>query len=163
MRISSKKTSVVEWFIIVRIGLIVMPLPTTLRISTKKMESPSVLLATSSRGVVRASNIIRSEYSARLVQIFWPFMTYSSPSRTATVRNESVSVPLVGSETPKACKRNSPVAIRGRYSCFCSSLPYFSSVFMMYICACADAPLHPAAWISSIITAASSSFSPDPP
>ena len=59
----------------VRIGRIVMPLPTPSRISTMKVESPSVRDFTSSRGVVRASSSIRSEYSARLVQIFWPFTT----------------------------------------------------------------------------------------
>ena len=34
-----------------------------------------------------------------------------------------VSVPAVGSVTPKACSRSSPVAMRGRYISFCSLLP----------------------------------------
>ena len=37
-----------------------------------------------------------------------------SPSRRAKVRNEVVSVPLVGSVTPNAWRRSSPVAIFGR-------------------------------------------------
>ena len=145
MRRSSKNTSQEEWFIIVRIGLMAMPFFWASRMSTRKTDSPSVLLAASSRGVVRARSSIRSECSARLVQIFWPLITYSSPSRTARVLRLRVSVPLVGSETPKACKRSSPLAIRGRYSAFCSAEPYRSSVFMMYICAWALEPLHPLA------------------
>src|SRR5665811_942771 len=39
-------------------------------------------------------------------------------SRRAVVRNDSVSVPEVGSVTPKACSRSSPLAILGRYICF---------------------------------------------
>ena len=37
-----------------------------------------------------------------------------SPSLRAKVRSEVVSVPLVGSVTPNACRRSSPVAIFGR-------------------------------------------------
>ena len=40
--------------------------------STMKVDSPSVFFATWSRGVVRASNSIRSECSERLVHTFWP-------------------------------------------------------------------------------------------
>ena len=36
------------------------------------------------------------------------------------------SEPSSGSESEKAA-RISPVAMRGRYFCFCSSVPYFSS------------------------------------
>jgi len=64
--------------------------------------------------LVRASNSIRSECSARLVQTFWPLTMYLSPSLRAKVRNDVVSVPLVGSVTPNACRRSSPVAIFGR-------------------------------------------------
>ena len=46
-----------------------------------------------------------------------------------------MSVPLVGSVTPKACSRSSPLAIRGRYAAFCSGLPWRSSVPIVYICA----------------------------
>ena len=45
------------------------------------------------------------------------------PSRTAVVRRLSVSVPEVGSVTPNACSRNSPLAMPGRYCSFCSALP----------------------------------------
>ena len=105
----SKKTSVELWFIIVRIGRMVRPRPSADFMSTMKVESPSVFFATSPRGVVRASSSIRSECSARLVQIFWPLTMYLSPSFLAKVRSAVVSVPLVGSVTPKACRRSSPV------------------------------------------------------
>ena len=64
-----------------------------------------------SRGVVRASSSIRSECSTRDVQTFWPLTTQPSPSRTAVVRMRLVSVPLVGSVTPNACRRSAPRAI----------------------------------------------------
>ena len=114
MRASSKNTSVVAWFIIVRIGLIVTPLPTSAFRSIRNTLRPSVRFAPSWRGLVRASSTIRSECSARDVQIFWPSTTYSSPSRAAVVRSASVSVPLVGSVTPNACNRSEPSAMRGR-------------------------------------------------
>ena len=69
---SVKNTSVVAWFIMVRIGLIVRPWPRASRMSTMNTDRPSVRFLTCSFGVVRASRIIRSEYCARLVQIFWP-------------------------------------------------------------------------------------------
>lgn len=75
MRRSSKNTSQDEWFIIVRIGFTVMPFASASRMSTRKIERPSVLLAASSRGVVRPRRSMRSECSARLVQIFWPLTT----------------------------------------------------------------------------------------
>ena len=56
----------------VRIGRMVSPLPSAAFMSTMNTERPSVRLAACSFGVVRASRIIRSECSARLVQIFWP-------------------------------------------------------------------------------------------
>src|SRR3546814_5850801 len=59
----------VEWFTMVRIGRIVRPLPTASRMSTTNTDSPSVRFATWSFGVVRASSSIRSECSAREVQI----------------------------------------------------------------------------------------------
>ena len=66
----SKNTSVVEWFIIVRIGLIVRPLPFAFLISKRKTERPSVFFLTSFKGVVLAKSNIKSECSALLVQIF---------------------------------------------------------------------------------------------
>ena len=109
---SAKNTSHELWFIIVRIGRTVSP--SAAFMSTMKVLKPSVFFATWSRGVVRASSSIRSECSARLVQIFWPFTTYPSFVRTAVVRNAVVSVPLVGSVTPNACSRNAPLAIFGK-------------------------------------------------
>ena len=65
-----------------------------------------------------------------------------------------VSVPLVGSVTPKACRRSSPLAIFGRYCCFCAAEPCRRMVPMMYICAWQAAPLQPSAWMVSRIAAA---------
>ena len=72
---SSKKISVVEWLIMVRIGRISSPLPFASRMSTRKTDSPSVRFFTSAAGVVRASRSIRSECSARDVQTFCPLTT----------------------------------------------------------------------------------------
>src|SRR6202165_3246207 len=161
---SVKKTSVVEWFIMVRIGLIESPLFLAAFMSTMNTDRPSVRFLDCSFGVVRASRIIRSEYSARLVQIFWPLtIQLSLPSRFAKVFSDEVSVPLVGSVTPNACSRNSPLAIFGRHFSFCSSLPWRRSVPMVYIWAWQPPPLHPERWISSRIAAAADNFSPAPP
>ena len=85
----------VAWFIIVRIGLIVIvPSPSARCMSTRNVESPSVFFATWSAGVVRASSTIRSECSAREVQIFWPLTTSSRRrSRVAVVWIAVVSEP----------------------------------------------------------------------
>ena len=72
---SVKNTSVVAWFIMVRIGRISRPLPLASRMSTMNTDRPSVRFLACSFGVVRASSTIRSECSARLVQIFWPLTT----------------------------------------------------------------------------------------
>ena len=77
---------------------------------------PSLRRFTSSAGVVRASSSIRSDCRARLVQTFWPLTTYWLPSRSALVFSWVVSEPVVGSVTPKACMRSSPLAMPGRYS-----------------------------------------------
>ena len=70
---SSKNTSVVAWFIMVRIGRMVEAVADRLaHVDDEARESPSVRFLTCSFGVVRASSSIRSECSARLVQIFWP-------------------------------------------------------------------------------------------
>ena len=72
----SKKTSVVAWFIIVLIGrIVIVPSASACFMSTRNVESPSVFFSTWSSGVVRASSSIRSECSARDVQIFWPRTT----------------------------------------------------------------------------------------
>jgi hypothetical protein len=74
-----------------------------------------------------------------------------------------VSVPLVGSVTPNACNRSAPAAIGGKYARFCASLPCFSSVPIVYICAWQAAPLQPFLWISSSTALAAPIPSPDPP
>ena len=76
-------------------------------------------LRTSGSGFVRTSI---SQYSAtwpKLVQIFWPLSTYSSPSRSARVRRLARSDPAFGSEKPwhQTC---SPLSIAGRWKAFCS-------------------------------------------
>jgi hypothetical protein len=81
----------------------------------------------------------------------------------ANVFSDDVSVPLVGSVTPKACNRNSPLATFGKYFAFCSALPCRNTVPIVYICAWQPPPLQPARWISSRIAAAADSFSPAPP
>ena len=53
----------------------VSPLPFTSRMSTRNTDRPAVRDAACSRGVVRANSSMRSECSAREVQIFWPLMT----------------------------------------------------------------------------------------
>ena len=52
----------------------------------------------------------------------WPLSTNSSPSRMAVVRRLPASEPEAFSDRPKAI-RLSPLAIGGRYFCFCSSVP----------------------------------------
>ena len=49
-------------------------------------------------GSVRTRQNIQSAICALLVQIFWPFTTKSSPSRTARVWSEARSLPAPGSE-----------------------------------------------------------------
>ena len=71
----SKNISVVAWFIMVRIGRMVMPLPTAGAHVDDEGTGPRCARFAWSRGVVRASSSIRSECSARLVQTFWPFTT----------------------------------------------------------------------------------------
>ena len=52
--------------------MVIVPAASACFMSTMKVESPSVLFSTSSSGVVRASSSMRSECSAREVQIFCP-------------------------------------------------------------------------------------------
>ena len=97
-----------------------MPRPIAAVISTSKTDKPSLRFFTCSRGVVRAIRSIRSECSARDIQTFCPLTMYLSPLRTAIVLSCVVSDPVVGSLTPNACRRSSPLAIFGRYRFFCS-------------------------------------------
>ena len=71
--------------------------------------------------------------------------------------------PASGAGTPKACRRRSPVAMRGRMACFCAALPCCSTLAMVYICAWQVAALPPWRLISSRITQASSRPRPEPP
>ncbi len=48
-------------------------------------------------GSVRTASQTQSAVSPLVVQIFWPFTTYSSPSRTARVFRAARSVPASGS------------------------------------------------------------------
>jgi hypothetical protein len=57
-----------------------------------------------------------------VIQLFWPLITHSSPSRTAVVRIAAGSEPASGSLSAKAGE-SSPEAQPGRKRCFCSSLP----------------------------------------
>ena len=59
----------------VRIGLMLMVAPCANRMSTRNTDNPSVRFAACWRGVVRAISSMRSECSAREVQIFCPLMT----------------------------------------------------------------------------------------
>ncbi len=73
--------------------------------------------------MVRTSSRHSSQYGALVVHTLAPVTTYSSPSRTARVRIEVVSVPASGSVTPNATC-SSPVATRGRTSAASSGDPY---------------------------------------
>ena len=64
--------------------------------SISRKEMPCCCFAAS--GSVRTSAKIQSAWCALLVQIFEPFTTYSSPSRTARVLSEARSEPEPGSE-----------------------------------------------------------------
>ena len=61
------------------------------------IEMPRCFLAS---GSVRTRQKIQSPYWPRVVQVFWPLTTQSSPSRTAVVRSEARSEPASGSEKP---------------------------------------------------------------
>ncbi len=69
----SKNSALVEWFIIIRSGRTSKPL--RLRMSIRNTDSPSVFRFTWSTGVVRASSSIRSDWSTREMNIFWPLTT----------------------------------------------------------------------------------------
>jgi hypothetical protein len=58
----------------VRIGRMVSPLPTASRMSMMKTLMPSEDRLDASRDVVRQSSTMRSECSAREIQIFWPLI-----------------------------------------------------------------------------------------
>ena len=73
-------------------------------------------------GSVRHSTYSQSARVPNVIQIFCPFSTHSSPSRTARVRTPPRSEPASGSLKP--CPHmSSQRMMRGRKRAFCSSLP----------------------------------------
>ena len=79
-----------------------------------------------SRSAVRASRRIRLACWALVVQTFRPFTTQRSPFFSARVVMREVSVPALGSVTPKAITV-SPLTIPGRYFRFIASVPYLTT------------------------------------
>ncbi len=57
------------------------------------------------------------------MNVFWPVITYSAPSRSARVAILVESEPASGSVIPNAWSRSSPAASGGSQRRFCSSLP----------------------------------------
>ena len=76
---------------------------------------------------VRTSTKTRPERRPLVTHIFWPLIS-QSPSLVFTpdVLIAATSEPSSGSDSVNAA-RISPVAIRGRSCCFCSSVPNFIS------------------------------------
>ena len=102
---------------------------------------------------------------APLVQIFWPLITYSSPSRRAEVRSEARSEPDPGSLYPWH-QISSPRIVGRISSCFWSSRPKCSSVGTNMLMPWFSIPREiPALWNSSSITrlARASGSWPAPP
>src|SRR5258708_10731903 len=98
------------------IGRTVMPL---LFMSIRMKEMPDCFFAA---GSVRHRQKIMLAYWASVVQVFWPLMMYLSPLRSALVFSEARSEPEPGSEKPWH-HQSSTLALRGRHSRFCFSLP----------------------------------------
>ncbi len=71
---------------------------------------------------VRARHRPQSDHQAPVVQIFEPFSTHSSPSRTAVVWAPATSEPPLGSER-NCIQISSPFRMAGMWASFCSSLP----------------------------------------
>ena len=70
----SKKSALVEWFIIIRSGRTSSPLPSLADVDEEDAEAVGLLLDLVT-GVVRARSSMRSDCSAREMNIFWPFTT----------------------------------------------------------------------------------------
>ena len=90
-------------------------------------------------------------------------MTQRPSFFTALVLSLVVSLPVVGSVTPIDWMRISPLAIFGRYFCFCASLPERTMAFITYIWPWQAPLLPPLRLISSMITEASAIDRPAPP
>src|SRR5579862_7909944 len=92
-----------------------------------------------------------------------PSTTYSSPSRRAVVRIAALSEPEPGSVSAYAAS-HSPLASRGRYRCFCSSLPASLIPSEPSSCTATIRPLVAHTFdSSSIVTSVSSELAPMPP
>ena len=68
-----------------------------------------------------------------MIQVLAPLTRYPSPCGRAVVVMACRSEPPPGSVSAIAA-RTSPVAIRGRYRCFCSAVPKFSSILATTVC-----------------------------
>ena len=88
---------------------------------------PACAGAASAAGTVRVTAIIQSARSTLEIQTFWPLTRKSSPSRRALVLISTALEPASGSVRPKLNCR-SPEASPGSSSCFCSSVPWRTSV-----------------------------------
>ena len=73
-------------------------------------------------GLVLTTTMTRSHIWPFEMKVFWPEMTYSSPSRTARVRMPCRSLPVPGSVIAMA-QTVSPATMRGSHFFFCSSVP----------------------------------------
>ena len=109
--------------------------PVASRRSTRNVDNPCVRFSTWSSGVVRASSSIRSEWSARDVQIFWPCTTY--PSSFALGGRLDVRRVAAGGRLghTERLKPERPSAICGSQRSFCSVEPCRRIVPIVYICA----------------------------
>ena len=76
--------------------------------------------------LVRARQRPQSAYQAPVVQIFEPFSTHSSSSRTAVVSAPATSDPPLGSDR-NCIQISSPLKMAGMWCIFCSSVPKSSS------------------------------------
>jgi hypothetical protein len=96
------------------------------------------------RGARRAAASGRNAPRAE-VQIFWPVddVAVVAVALPPVVRSASVSVPDVGSVTPKACRRNSPLAISADSAASGRRCRAAAPCPIVYICAWQAAPLQP--------------------
>ena len=88
-------------------------------ISTMKTLRPRCL---GTSQFVRARHRAQSAHQAPVVQIFEPFRTHSSPSRTAVVCAPARSDPPLGSDR-NCIQKVSPLRMGGTWRTFCSSVP----------------------------------------
>ena len=86
----------------------------------------AVIPAGPGTGSVRASRYPKSACWAQVLHTFCPLTTYWSPFRSARVFSAVRSLPASGSLNSWV-QMWSPRASRGRYVCFCSSVPYCAS------------------------------------